>query len=221
MDVKPAATVKAMGPAPERRPTWVLDADAFRGLLDRLDPNPEQAGLKYERLRRKLILFFAGRASSEPEDGADTTLDRVTRCLAKGETIDDLDRFAYGVAWRVWSETAKRHRRHRRALGRLLVRPVQSAPPFESEAGLECISRCVRQLDPADRELILKYYACSGQEQQEERRELAGHLAITSTALRLRAYRIRRLLEACVRGCLEGRAAANLAGRRGSWRWPK
>jgi DNA-directed RNA polymerase specialized sigma24 family protein len=213
MEVRRAATIKARVPARERRPAWVLDAEAFRGLLHRLDPNPEQAGLKYERLRHKLIIFFAGRACPDPEQGADETLDRLTRRLTEGEPIAHVDRFAHGVARRVWSETARRDHRHRRALGWLLGTPPPAASPFESEAGLECVSRCVAELGPADRELILGYYAGAGQEQQDERRELADRLGITATALRLRAYRIRRLLEACVGGCLHGRAATVGEGR--------
>ena len=209
---RPAATKTAREP---RRPraAWVLDGEAFRRLLSRLDPDPEAAGERYEVLRRKLLLFFAGRGCPEPEEGADETLDRVTRKVAEGERIEDLGAFAYGVARRVLSEAGRRDRSRRRALRRLLAPPA-AASSMESEAGVECVARCTRRLEPSDRDLILEYYAGSGRQQPDERREMAARRGISPMALRLRVYRLRRSLEACTRRCLDGGLRAGQEERR-------
>jgi DNA-directed RNA polymerase specialized sigma24 family protein len=179
-----------------------LSDDAFHGLLSSLDPDPDCAARKYEDLRHKLVVFFCGRRVLTAEDQADETIDRLSRRIAEGEPIQDLGRFAYGVARLVFKESLKRDHRQRGAFAALA--PPQIAMRFDSDAGIECIRRCVGRLETADRELILAYYGSDGREGQRERQDLAGRLEISSTALRLRAYRIRRSLEACARRCLDG-----------------
>jgi DNA-directed RNA polymerase specialized sigma24 family protein len=71
---------------------------------------------------------------------------------------------------------------------------------------MECIRSCTKRLPPDERELILHYYDSAGREQQENRKQLAARLELSPTALRLRAFRIRRALEACTRDCLAGQA---------------
>jgi DNA-directed RNA polymerase specialized sigma24 family protein len=192
-----------------------LSREAFQGLLSLLGEDEEQAAQEYERLRERLIVFFSCRGCPEPEERADDTIDRLSRRIDEGERIRDVRRFAYGVARLVLSESLKRRWRHRRALGYLAT--ISAPPPwrgvtepYESEAGVECMRRCAARLPPDDRELILRYYESAGRDRQRERRELAVRLALSPSALRLRAYRIRRVLEVCTRRCLAaqgGRAA--------------
>jgi hypothetical protein len=47
---------------------WVLSQEAFDALLDWLDPDREQAGIKYEQIRLRLIKIFTGRGCSDAED---------------------------------------------------------------------------------------------------------------------------------------------------------
>jgi DNA-directed RNA polymerase specialized sigma24 family protein len=181
--------------------------EAFHDLLATLDSDSERAARRYEELRRKLIVFFCGRSCPDPEERADETLDRLARRLQEGQ-IADPARFAYGIARFVFAEWVKRERRRRRTLREIAFRAQAPADPFDTETAKECIRRCADQLDPADRDLILAYYGSGGVEGQQERNALAGQLGITSAALRVRAFRIRREIESCARRCRAGRPAA-------------
>ena len=60
---------------------WSLSQEAFDALLDWLDPDREQAGMKYEQIRSRLIKIFTGRGCVDAEELADETINRVTRKL--------------------------------------------------------------------------------------------------------------------------------------------
>jgi DNA-directed RNA polymerase specialized sigma24 family protein len=194
------------------RPRWVLNRGALEGLLSALHEDQTRAAQEYERLRRRLIVFFSGRRGPEPEESADETLDRLSRRIDEGEPIADVTRYAYGVARLVLSESFKRARRRGRLLTDMALSSVparwdDSARTLASDPGVECIRRCAASLSPEDRDLILHYYESGGRDRQEERKALAVRLGLSPVALRLRAFRIRRVLETCTRDCLAGRAA--------------
>ena len=194
------------------RARWVLNRSAFAALLSSLDPDEVRGAEKYERLRQRLIIFFSSRRAPDPEESADDTLDRVRRRIDEGEPVRDVTQFAYGVARLVLSESLKRVRRRRRLLTALAT---SVAPPrwdhasstFRSDGAAECIRRCTNCLPEEDRRLILQYYDSGGKDRQQERKALAARLAVSPVALRLRAHRIRRVLEACTRKCLASRTA--------------
>src|SRR5215216_3042901 len=79
---------------------WGLNEGALNKLLALLDSDPERAGEKYEKIRRKLITFFECRGCASPADQADETIDRVTRRVDEGQpiTAEDIPRYFYGVA---------------------------------------------------------------------------------------------------------------------------
>jgi DNA-directed RNA polymerase specialized sigma24 family protein len=181
---------------------WVLSGEAFQALLSSLDPDPARAGEEYESLRQRLVVFFLGRGGLDAEASADETLDRLSRRIFEGAPIDDVRRFAHGVARRVHSEALRRQRCQRR-VQQELARTVSPPSAVESDAGLECIRRCVQRLTAADRELIIVYYDGAGSGLQDDRKALAARLGITPLALRVRAFRVRRSLESCTRSCLE------------------
>jgi DNA-directed RNA polymerase specialized sigma24 family protein len=188
---------------PGRGPGSALSGESLQALLRRLDPDETRAGHEYEALRQRLIVFFLGRRCRHAEESADETLDRLSRRIGQGLWVDDPARFAHGIARRVHSEALRQERGRRRAFERMAA-PVGGSWPVEEEAGLECIRRCLGGLDVFDRELIVAYYDGAGAELQSQRRDLADRLGLTATALRLRAYRIRRCVEQCTRRCLQG-----------------
>jgi len=88
------------------------------------------------------------------------------------------------------------------------VKPVTVAPPPASEPGAqeteyECLDRCMRQLTPNNRELVLQYYQQEKRDKIDHRRDLAEQLGIALNALRIRAHRIRASLQECVQNCLD------------------
>src|SRR5262245_63354455 len=88
-----------------------LRSEQLEALLLRLSPDREQAGQRYEQLRRGLITVFGYRGCASPDELADETLDRASRRLLElGSAFEGSDptRFVYGVAWNVARESFKR-----------------------------------------------------------------------------------------------------------------
>ena len=180
---------------------WNLSQDAFDALLDWLDSDREQAGIKYEDIRRRLIKVFTCRACVEAEDLADETINRVTSRLdqIKEEFTGDRSRYFFGVANKVYMEYMRR-------------KPPQPPPtpppdPDQAELEYECLERCIDRLSAENRHLLLKYYGAEGRGKVDHRKQLAAELGIAPNALRIRAYRIRLGLQECVQKCIERSAS--------------
>lgn len=173
-----------------------IDQIAFDSLLTWLAPNREEAGAKYEQIRRRLIKIFACRGRHDAEELADETINRVTLKAAKiaQEYVGDPALYFYGVAQKVYLESVRR-----RAPA---VPPPPPAAPAEAEQEFECLEKCMEQLSPANRELILEYYQNDKRLKVEYRKRLAERLGIAQNAVRIRAHRIRQVLQRCVQGCL-------------------
>jgi RNA polymerase sigma factor (sigma-70 family) len=176
---------------------WVLSQESFNALLDWLDSDREQAGIKYEEIRRSLIKIFINRGCDEAEDLADETINRVVSKLdeIKKEFTGDPARYFYGVANKVFLEHQRR-------------KPPQ--PPLFTpddtnrvEQEYRCLEYCINRLSEENRELLLLYYQAEGREKIEQRKLLADKLGIAPNALRIRAFRIRTALQQCVEKCLE------------------
>lgn len=144
-----------------------ITQEAFDALLGWLDTNREQAGQKYEKIRIRLIKIFACRGCGEADDLADETINRVTAkvdSIASSYTGDPALYF-YGVAQKVHLE----YLRSRPVLQNSLKagRELGSMDVVEADEDIEqeyaCLERCIDQLPPESRRLVLEYY-------QEEKR---------------------------------------------------
>lgn len=176
---------------------WVLSQESFDALLDWLDSDREQAGMKYEEIRRRLIKIFTGRGCAEAEDLADETINRVISKLDEIENqfTGERARYFFGVANKVYMEYSRR-------------KPPQPPPiPEEDSRRIEqsyrCLEECIGRLSSENRELLLHYYQAEGRAKIEQRKLLAEKLGIAPNALRIRAYRIRAGLQECVEKCIE------------------
>jgi DNA-directed RNA polymerase specialized sigma24 family protein len=174
-----------------------LTQASFDAFLAWLDTDRDQAGRKYEDIRRRLIKIFTCRGRPDAEELADETINRVTLKapdLIK-DYVGDPALYFYGVAQKVFLESVRKR-------PRVLVPPP--APESEElERELECLERCMERLPERNRELVLEYYQDDKGAKIDRRKELAQRLGIAQNALRIRAHRIRLSLEQCVRGCLE------------------
>lgn len=193
----------ACDPAPRFRVTrrWELTREALDGLLARLDTDPAAAGEKYERLRRSLLKFFSWHQIPEADSSVDETLDRIARRLDAGHHIDDVPVFAYGVARMVRLERQRRSATFQMISDDLLF--THAAPPQYCGNDLEareielrdaCLQRCLAELSPHDRDLIVTYYVGAGRARIEGRAQLAATLGLSDNALRHRAQRLRERL---------------------------
>jgi DNA-directed RNA polymerase specialized sigma24 family protein len=186
-----------------RGPARGLTAESFEALLRRFSPDREQAGKTYEEIRHRLVRLFEWRGCVNAEELADETFNRVARRLAEGVELGanrELNYFA-GVAHHVYRELVRRETRRTRALSRQAA-PRTLAPGEEDNPRLDCLRSCLAKLSPKQRHLVLSYHAQDAS--TESRQALSEELGIAMNALRIRAHRLCRKLEACVERCLRG-----------------
>jgi len=180
---------------------WVLTQEAFDRLLSWLDPNRDEAGKKYEAIRSRLVKIFACRGCNEAEELADETINRVTAKVGAIEEtyVGDPALYFYGVAHKVHLEYLRK-------------RPIPQAfatvtPSDNTEQEYECLERCIQQLPSNQRKLVLEYYQENKRAKIDHRKELARKMGIALNALRIRAHRVRLILQQCVQNCLEQKPA--------------
>jgi DNA-directed RNA polymerase specialized sigma24 family protein len=180
-----------------------LTPKAFTHLLAKLDPDPEKAGEKYEKLRRHLIKFFECRGSFISDELADETLNRLARKIDEGEEIEkNVFAFSLGIARFVLLETLKSPDNRRVEMKEMAI--VAAAPePWEEDDDLwiVCLRECMRGVSEENRELIIEYYKGDGRARIDERKMLAARLGISLNTLFARAKRTRDKLEECVTRC--------------------
>ena len=179
-----------------------LTGEQFQRLIAWLGPNPDAAGERYEFIRQGLIIFFVNRRCLDAEDLADETINRVAEKLEwladsyEGEP----ERYFYGVAKKVLLEYGRRKRPPAKAA----CPPDSPDPPDPlTEAYHACLDACLKRLTQENRELILAYYAAMTQK-AGSRRKLREQLSLNAGALRARTFRVRTMLEKCVRDCMAG-----------------
>ncbi len=178
------------------RSEWHVSPDLFGSFLAWLDPNREEAGKKYEDIRRRLIKMFSSRGCFCPEDLADETINRV---IVKVPDIKDCyrgdpGRYCGGVARNVLHEYARKRT--------VPVSRPKADPPEARERELECLDRCLNEVAVAQRSIILRYYEGEKGTRIQIRSGMARELGTEPNALRLRIHRIRTVLQKCVGDCL-------------------
>ena len=184
-----------------------LNQAALDKLLARLDDDRERAAEVYERLRKAMIAFFEFRGSRNPHEDTDETINRVARRLSEGQVITTSNpaSYFYAVARNVWRERLAEtvtETELNEDLPSMTGRTLSPLDLLEQEEEqqihewrLACLEECLQELSSGDRELITAYYQGEGRAKIEARRELASRLAISISALRIKACRIRDKLE--------------------------
>jgi RNA polymerase sigma factor (sigma-70 family) len=181
---------------------WVLTQEGLDRFFSRLDPDRHKAGQEYEQVRRKLITFFHCHGWWDAEALVDETIDRVIRRLDEIE-IRDLMAFVRGVARHVALE---RRKLHREVPLDSIAEPSRPETDPEDEilatARLTCLEQCGQRLSEGDRDLLVEYYRHEKAQKIENKRRMAQSMGISAGALRIRAFRARQQLEACVTACV-------------------
>jgi DNA-directed RNA polymerase specialized sigma24 family protein len=187
-----------------RRREWQLSERALDRFLAALDRDRDAAAERYEHIRSKLLRFFEWRGCAYPDEHADETITRVMRKIDEGDTIQDPDRYCYGVARMVLLEAAKQREKEREALAQLpAIGACVDEVQLEVERRLECLRSCLKTL-PADQQTLLaEYYRDHPAGRIDGRKRLAAALGIGTNALRIRAHRLNERLARCIGQCLE------------------
>jgi DNA-directed RNA polymerase specialized sigma24 family protein len=185
-------------------------SDGFERLLKALDPDRDNAGEEYERIRQRLTRLFIWRGCANADELTDRTMERVTRRLDEGADIytDSVYAFFHGVALRVMQESWREAARVSAiAKDPTLVQPPAEADDIDAdgdrERRLACLKRCLAKMPARSRELLHVYHGQKGTA-VSARRQLAHALAVPLTTLRLRMHRLRMGLRACIEECLAG-----------------
>ncbi len=175
-----------------------ITQDSFEALLGWLGPTRDEGARKYETVRRKLTHIFMKKGCADPEDLADTTINRVIVKLPSIQAgyVGDPTNYFCGVARIVYLESLRR-----REILTDYFPPVPTPDPVLAMARV-CLRTCLSQIPADQRDLVLDYYVDQNQIKTHSRRELATELGISVNALRLRTFRIRMVLEKCVMDCI-------------------
>ncbi len=189
-----------MAARPDRART--ITSAGLAGLLRRLDSDPDRAGREYQRLHYGLFKFFDWRGVWPADEAADEVMDRLARKLQDGERVEDVYRYAHGIARLVLLE-------RRRAPAFVPLEAVPELPTTGSsderarrEQFEDCFERCLAETPSDARSILMRYYEGDRSEKISNRRRLALALGLTDNALRSRVQRLRNSLERCIQACV-------------------
>jgi DNA-directed RNA polymerase specialized sigma24 family protein len=184
-------------PSPETKLKKEVTRENFASFLEWLNPESDSAGEEYERLRFRLCTFFSQRRCRFPDELVDETINRVILKISE-EKIDNKLAYCYGVAKNVFRESLRKERDH------LNVDEIQIAAkaPVEQSFSRECLDKCLAELSPESRNLILDYFSEVKLAKIELHRRISEKLETTQTALRMRVMRIKQKLKVCVQECM-------------------
>jgi DNA-directed RNA polymerase specialized sigma24 family protein len=198
------------------RPRRGASPEQIALLLARLDPDRDQAGEKYEDLRRKLVKFFECNGCYPAEDLADETLDRTAKRL---DDVKDVVRFAFGVARKVRLEAYEAAPRTQQSADDPTGEGNPAAGVEFSEAAmikkidqekrLTCLGRCMKRLSDEERDQVIEYHTPEEEPPAQRRQRMAKSLGVSSGALRAKMNRLRDKLELCVKACVGARSVGN------------
>jgi DNA-directed RNA polymerase specialized sigma24 family protein len=193
---------------------WNLTEEDFNFFLNWLSPEPQEAGRKFEALRRRLITFFDVRCCSDAEGLADQTIDRVMRKLPS-LSADLLSSFAsettslknpqaaycYRFAHYVHLEYLKKLASEGGELDENHYAAVSADETKRKELRADCLDRCLKTLPPQKRRLLMLYFEKEKQAKVEHHQWLAGHFGYSINALRLQIHRLTHKMHDCISAC--------------------
>jgi DNA-directed RNA polymerase specialized sigma24 family protein len=196
-------------PRPASRGRREIQAEDFRRLLARLDSDPSRASEAYEKLREQLVRFFNRNQNHlEAEELADRALDEVAKKPESYE-IANVHQFAIGVARYLQMEKSRINS------ARLHIVDHDNLPNPEGDPEsavlqridhgrrIQCFLKCMEDLSPEERWLVLSYYPAEGGDLEGRRRRLAQRLGIHAGALTSRMNRLRAKLLKCCGTCYQ------------------
>jgi len=188
-----------------------LTQQAFDGLLATLGPDRGTAADRYLTLRRNLVRLFEWRGCPTPDEYADEAINRCARKIGEGEEIRDVATYCIGIARMLVLEMSRERAKEARPLDK--APEPQTMPPEpgdDQEFRMECLRRCLDQLAPDNRNLILHYYQGEKDEKIKNRKGLMQVFGVPASTLRMRALRVREGLHLCAESCLQRQGGISL-----------
>jgi DNA-directed RNA polymerase specialized sigma24 family protein len=181
----------------------------WRRVLRFLADGDDREEAVYERARNRLLQFFAARGKLGDEELADATFDRVVAKLS--DEIAEQVRSPVGYMLRfahfIYLEHLKSEIARRSRLAALQFndadRTESAQEQWLRDERLALLERCLNDLPPADRDLLLSYYTHDRRSRIVSRQKLSLELGITPTLLRTRVSRLLTSLNQRVRALAE------------------
>ncbi len=182
---------------PESTTTKEVTREKFVTFLEWLSPETDQAGEEYERLRFRLCTFFGQRRCGFADELADETINRVILKVSE-ERVESKIAYCYGVARNVYREWLRKQRTH------LDIDDVTIAAklPEEQNFSSECLDKCLGELPPETRTLLLDYFSEAKLAKIKLHQRISESLKTSQTALRMRVMRSKQKLKVCVQECM-------------------
>jgi hypothetical protein len=170
----------------------------FARFLELLSADPDEAGLRYTRLHKKLLDYFCFKGISDPEGTADETLDRALSKITAGAVVPDVEKYCFGFARNIVKERLRMMKRETATFHSYIEGlAASSAELIEKIHNL--MKPCFEQLAVEDQKLLLIYcQEIEGRARAEHRRQVAATMNISMLALRVRVTRLRSNLNDCV-----------------------
>jgi DNA-directed RNA polymerase specialized sigma24 family protein len=175
--------------------------NGYRLLLERLAAEPALRESKLVQLRRALLILLRHRGYSEAEDIVQDTLDAVAADLEHNKEIRSIEAYVRKVALNVAFGRSRKATRERA----LHVSDLPMYAPVDDEhTALECLEKCLAELDRDDRDLVLAYHdVASGRHIATERRQIAARHGLSMNALYIRISKLCDRLDDCTQRCLK------------------
>jgi RNA polymerase sigma factor (sigma-70 family) len=174
-----------------------ITQEKFAGFLTWLDLDHERAGEEYERLRFRLCTFFAQRRCASADDLTDETINRLI-VKTDAEQIENKIAYCYGVARNVYREWLRAQRPHLDINDVTVAAKAPAEPSFSSE----CLDKCLSELPPEVRNLLLDYFSEAKLAKIKLHQRISKSLKTSQTALRMRVMRGKRKLKVCIQECM-------------------
>lgn len=175
-----------------------LTSESFAKLLKAFSEDEAEASRLYTNLRDSLIRFFQLRGISDPDKAADDTIDRIAEKLDQDTKIEDLRKFAFGVARFIYLEKLRKEQSRLHAIDAFFLKDSESKE-FGTSDEIETFRECFKKLYNHERELLLVYFEdLSADKLFEARQKLAARENIELNTLRNRISRLRKRLEDCI-----------------------
>jgi DNA-directed RNA polymerase specialized sigma24 family protein len=172
---------------------------------------------------------------SPAEDYADEVIERILKQIAEGKNIEDVNRFAFGVAKFVLLESHRRPRtislnssgeieNENGSDGKVFLTPRQLIALPEQDGSetqeKECLKECLQKLPSEKRGMLLSYYEISESSETniEQRRELAARCKMRVETLYTAICRLRKQVSDCSKECVKNMSERekNLSIEKGS-----
>lgn len=184
--------------------SWSPTPESLEKLLTWLSSNREEGAEKYEKIRLRLIKYFACNGCGDDDENlADRTIDRVMKKVERNEIPDPFtgDKALYFLAFA--TRVRLEHYSHqKREVPRSLIDPDR----VQAEVEAACLNECVRILRQEDRLLAIEYYRFDKTTKVAHHSNLADRFDLSMAGLRTRVRRVRERLRPCIRECLERRS---------------